>query len=299
MAKLHERWRRRWSLRCVLLATLVACRVPAVAPLHSAEATPTLQVWLTSAPSLHDSLRYEVSLLDVPIAWVAIETASATASEIASASASAPSNANVSMNATTTTTTSTDAATVIRATMQLAGATRALFDANVNDTSTLSATGELLRSTVDVIGTLNSHCYAAIEAENYHGITTRQDFDDGGETRESVWLTRPPLTISAWLLALQHWPLDKALTTESLLVMPDCQFARVVATQRQRAVIATAFGNRRAVRLEVQTSLTGFTDESHNHPVAVSIWLSDDADQWPLLITAATPLGQARAELLP
>lgn len=287
-------------MHCVLLATLVACRVPAVAPLHGTDATPTLQVWLTHAPSQGDALRYEVSLLDVPIAWVAIETASATASEIASAIASAPTDANVSMNATTTSaTTSTNAATVIRATMQLAGATRALFDATVDDTSTLSATGQLLRSTVDVVGTLNSHCYTAIEPEKYHAVTTRQDFDDGNETRQGVWLTRPPLTISTWLLALQNWPLDKALTTESSLVMPDCQFARVVVTQRQRAVIATAFGNRRAVRLEVQASLSGFTDESLDRPIAVSIWLSDDSDQWPLLITAATPLGQARAELLP
>ncbi len=298
MDKLHEPWQCRWYVRCGLLAALVACRVPAVAPLHSADATPTLQVWLSHAPSQHDSLRYEVSLLDIPIAWVAIETASATASEIASAIASAPTNANVSMNATTATT-STDAATVIRATMQLAGATRALFDATVNDNSLLSNSGQLLQSTVVVVGTLSSHCYTSIDPENLHGTTTRQDFDDSGDTRESVWLTRPPLTISTWLLALQHWPIDKDLTTESLLVMPDCQFARVVATQRQRAMIATAFGNRRAVRLEVQTSLTGFTDESRDRPVAVSIWLSDDADQWPLLITAATPLGQARAEMLP
>lgn len=280
MGKLHEPWPCRWYLHCGLLAAFVACRVPAVTPLHSADATPTLQVWLSNAPSQDDSLRYEISLIDVPLAWVAIE--------------SARDNANAPTNATTT-----DAATVIRGTMQLAGATRALFDATVNDTATMSATGQLLQSTVDVVGTLNSHCYTTIEPENYHGTTTRQDFDDHSETRESVWLTRPPLTISTWLLALQHWPLDKALTTESLLVMPDCRFARVVAGQRQRAVIATAFGNRRAVRLEVQISVTGFTNESTDRPSALSIWLSDDADQWPLLITAATPLGQARAELMP
>ena len=284
MGKLRAPWHWHWYLRCSLLATLAACRVPTVTPLHGSDATPTLQVWLHRALAQHDSLRYEVSLLDVPIAWVAIETTSETTNTDASV---------------TTNSTPTDAATVIRATMQLAGATRALFDATVNDSSTLSNAGLLLRSTVDVVGTLNSHCYTSIEPENLHGTTTRQDFDDRRETRESVWLARPPLTISAWLLALQNWPIDKALTTESSLVMPDCQFARVVATQRQRAMIATAFGNRRAVRLEVQVSLTGFTDESRDRPIAVSIWLSDDADQWPLLITATTPLGQARAELLP
>ena len=280
MGNLHKSWRCNGYVHCALLAALGACHVPAVASLQSVEAAPTLQVWLTHAPSQHDSLRYEILLIAVPLAWVAIE--------------SEPADANVPTNATTS-----DAATVIRSTMQLAGAAHALFDATVTDTSKLSTTGRLLRSNLDVVGTLSSHCYTAIEPERNRGSTTRQDFDDNGETRESIWLTRPPLTISTWLLALQHWPIDKDLTTASLLVMPDCQFASIVATQRQRAVIATAFGNRRAVRLEVQISLTGFTDESVNRPIAASIWLSDDADQWPLLITAATPLGQARAELLP
>ena len=143
MGKLREPRHWHWYLRCSLLATLAACRVPTVTPLYASNATPTLQVWLSRAPAQHDSLRYEISLVDVPLAWVTIESASESTNE--------PANA-------TTNSTPTEAATVIRATMQLAGATRALFDANVDDSATMSKSGQLLRSTVDVVGTLNSHC---------------------------------------------------------------------------------------------------------------------------------------------
>ena len=267
MGNITSGWYWRWSLTLAL----AACRIPTVVPVHAPDATHLQQGWQQHAPQAADALRYELSVGDLPIAAVAIETSADSA------------NSNV----------------IVRATMQLAGAARSLFNATINETSWLFETGRLQRSTLDVSGDVTSHCYAATTPAKLHVTTVRQDFDDSDERKQSVWLDSPPLTISAWLLALQHWPIDRTSTTESVLILPDCQFATFVTTQRERAMIATSYGNRRAVRLEVQASLTGFVAEIPHDPIAISIWLSDDGDQWPLLLTAATPLGQARAVLVP
>jgi hypothetical protein len=102
----------------------------------------------------------------------------------------------------------------------------------------------------------------------------------------------------AAMAQLRGWK-AKPGTTKSLFVVGGRRLWRVDVKFAGEATIASAYGNRRAVRYEGAAfrAKNNLTVEGDKPQRTFTVWLSDDADRVPLKVAASTELGDIAIEL--